>query len=530
MSLTIYDTTLRDGAQQEGISFSVQDKLKIAGLLDRLGVDVIEGGWPGSNPKDAEFFQRATDLGLDHATLSAFGSTRHAGRHVEDDPGLGALLGAQTEAVALFGKASAVHVRRVLGVTLEENLRMIEDSVAYLKEHGRFVIYDAEHVFDGYCDNPDYALATLEAAASAGADVLVLCDTNGGSLPNEIAALTAAAAKRFSVPIGIHAHNDSEMAVANSLAALQAGASHVQGTVNGMGERCGNANLCSILPALRLKMGHAEILPDRLERLTETARAISEIANLQPNLNLPYVGESAFAHKGGMHVDALAKYTRSYHHIDPRLVGNHSRVLVSELSGKGSIAYKIRECGLDIPTNGPRGRRVLTQIKDLESRGFQFDGAEGSVELLLQRSSPSYQAPFELMGFHVLVNRQEDGRLSAEAAVKLRVGEEVIHTAAEGNGPVNALDTAVRKALLPIFPRLASIHLTDYKVRILDSAGGTAAQTRVLITTSGEERCWSTVGCSANIIEASWIALGDALEYAVTIAGAGTPRTVEARG
>lgn len=533
MTPAIYDTTLRDGAQQEGISFSVQDKLKIACLLDRLGVDYIEGGWPGSNPKEAEFFQRACDLDLDHATLTAFGSTRRAGRHVEDDPGLAALLCSRTAAVALFGKASAVHVRRVLRTTAEENLRMIEDSVAYMTEHDRSVVYDAEHFFDGYREDPDYSIATLEAAARAGADVLVLCDTNGGSLPDEIATITAAVAKRFSISIGIHAHNDGEMAVANSLAAIQAGASHVQGTINGLGERCGNANLCSILPALRLKMGRAEIPRETLERLTETARAISEIANLQPDPNLPYVGESAFAHKGGMHVDALAKYDRSYQHIDPQLVGNRNRVLVSELSGKGNIAYKARELGLDIGTGGtggPRGRRVLAQIKDLESRGFQFDGAEGSVELLLQRSAPGYQAPFELMGFHVLVSRQEDGKLSAEAAVKLRVGDEVIHTAAEGNGPVNALDAAVRKALLPVFPRLDSIHLTDYKVRILDSAGGTAARTRVLITTSGEDRSWSTVGCSANIIEASWIALGDALEYAVAIAGAGTPRTVEARG
>ncbi len=521
MKITIYDTTLRDGAQQEGISFSVEDKLKIARLLDRLGVDYIEGGWPGSNPKGAEFFLRARELNLEHATLSAFGSTRRAGMEVEDDPGLAALLSAETPAVALFGKSSRVHVERVLNTALEENLRMIEDSVRYMKENGRYVIYDAEHFFDGYKDDPDFAIATLAAAASAGADVLVLCDTNGGSLPGAVAAATAEIAAKFSGPLGIHAHNDSEMAVANSLAAVQAGASHVQGTMNGLGERCGNANLCSILPALRLKMGFPEIPPEKLRLLTETAHAISEIANLRLNPNLPYVGKSAFAHKGGMHVDALVKYEQSYQHIDPSLVGNYNRVLVSELSGKGNIAYTARKAGLGIAAGSPLAQRVLSRIKELESRGFQFDGAEGSVELLLRRTAPDYRVPFELLDFHVLVSKGDDGGMCAEAAVKVRVGDRVMHTAADGNGPVNALDAAVRKALLPFFPELASVHLTDYKVRILDGADGTAAQTRVLITTSSPARSWSTVGCSTNIIEASWIALADALECALAVAKRG---------
>lgn len=529
MRITIYDTTLRDGAQQEGISFSVEDKLKIARLLDRLGVDYIEGGWPGSNPKGTEFFPRAGELELDHATLSAFGSTRRAGIGVEDDPALAALLSANTPAVALFGKSSRMHVQRVLNTTLEENLLMIEETVRHMKENGRYVIYDAEHFFDGYDDDSNYAIATLAAAAAAGADVLVLCDTNGGSLPSAITAVTSEVAAKFSMPIGIHAHNDGEMAVANSIAAVQAGATHVQGTINGFGERSGNANLCSILPALRLKMGLSHIHLDKLQLLTETAHAISEIANMRLNSNVPYVGKSAFAHKGGMHVDALVKCEQSYQHIDPNVVGNRTRVLVSELSGKGNIAYKAREFGLGIAKESPLGRQVLVRIKDLESRGFQFDGAEGSVELLLRRAAADYRAPFELLDFHVLVSNGDNGVMSAEASVKVRVENQVMHTAADGNGPVNALDAAVRKALLPFFPNLASVHLTDYKVRILDSADGTAAQTRVLITTSDPERSWSTVGSSTNIIEASWIALADALEYAITVVERGSKRRMKER-
>ena len=517
MTITLYDTTLRDRTQGEGLSFSVDDKLKIACRLDEFGLHYIEGGWPGSNPKDMAFFARARDLPLRQAVITAFGSTRRAGRAVEEDDNIRSLVEAGTRAVAIFGKSWDLHVHRVLNTSLDENLRMIAESVGYLKAQGREVIYDAEHFFDGYRANPTYALRTLAAAEEAGADVIVLCDTNGGTLPSTLTAIIEEVKKAAGVPLGIHAHNDSELAVANSLAAVQAGIVHVQGTINGYGERCGNANLCSIIPALKLKLGYDCITDEQLRTLTSLSHYVSELANLNPDAHLPYVGRSAFAHKGGTHVNALLKCEESYQHIDPRLVGNGKRVIVSELSGKSNIAYKAQEFGLNLSTSGDRMRQVLQRIKELENQGFQFEGAEGSVELLIRRAQPEYESPFELLDFHVLVRNGYDGGMAAEATVKVRVGDQIIHTAAEGNGPVNALDVAVRKALLPFYPELADIHLTDYKVRILDGEAGTAAQTRVLIDSACGSRAWSTVGSSTNIIEASWQALADSLEYGLLI-------------
>ncbi len=513
MVIQLYDTTLRDGAQREGISLSLNDKLKIVHKLDDLGIHYVEGGWPGSNPKDAEFFAQVKGIRLKQAVITAFGSTRRADTAVEDDANIKALLEAETRAVAIFGKSWHLHVKEVLGTTLEENLAMIADSVSYVKDRGREVIYDAEHFFDGYKADPAYALQTLQMADRAGAACLVLCDTNGGTLPSQLVAIIEEVKKVTSVPLGIHAHNDSDLAVANSLAAVQAGIVHVQGTINGYGERCGNANLCSIIPNLKLKLGHDCINDDQMRRLVRVSRYVSELANLAHDAHLPYVGHSAFAHKGGMHVNALLKCEESYQHIDPALVGNHKRVVVSELSGKSNIAYKIEEFGLN-PSLGPdQMREILQQIKDLESRGFQFEGAEGSLELLIRRAQPGYKPPFELVDFHVLVEKRQYRGMLAEVTIKVRVGDEVMHTAAEGNGPVNALDTAARKALLPFYPQLSEIHLTDYKVRILDSEAGTGAQVRVLIDSACGTRTWSTVGSSPNIIEASWQALADSLEY-----------------
>ncbi len=518
MVIQLYDTTLRDGTQREGISLSLNDKLKIVRSLDELGIHYIEGGWPGSNPKDAEFFAQAQGMPLEQAVIAAFGSTRRAGTAVEDDANIQALLEAATSAVTIFGKSWRLHVTQVLGTTLEENLAMIADSVGYLKERGREVIYDAEHFFDGYRADPAYALRTLQMAEKAGADCLVLCDTNGGTLPSELTAIIEQVKEVTSTPLGIHAHNDSDLAVANSLAAVQAGVVHVQGTINGYGERCGNANLCSIIPNLKLKLGYDCISEEQLRRLSSASRYVSELANLAHDAHLPYVGHSAFAHKGGMHVNALLKCEESYQHVDPAHVGNRKRVVVSELSGKSNIAYKIEEFGLN-PALGPaQTQQILQQVKDLERQGFQFEGAEGSLELLIRRGQPGYEPPFELVDFRVLVEsggrpRYQDRGMLAEVAIKVRVGDEIMHTAAEGNGPVNALDLAARKALLPFYPQLADIHLTDYKVRILDSEAGTAAQVRVLIDSACGARTWSTVGSSANIIEASWQALADSLEY-----------------
>jgi len=513
--IQLYDTTLRDGTQQEGMSLSLDDKLKIARVLDDLGVDYIEGGWPGSNPKDIAFFEQARDLSLRHATITAFGSTRRAGVPVDQDAQICALLEAGTRAVAIFGKSWDLHVTDVLHTTLDENLHMIEESVSFVRAQGREVIYDAEHFFDGYRADPKYAIRALHAAARAGASVLVLCDTNGNTMPADLQAIVTEVARQVDAPLGIHCHNDSGLAIANTLLAVQSGAIHVQGTINGYGERCGNADLCAVIPNLQLKLGYRCVSDEQLRSLVEVAHYVSNRANLAPNPQQPYVGRSAFAHKGGMHVNAVLKCAESFQHIDPALVGNQRRIVVSELGGRSNILYKVREFGLGIDMDRDQARLVADTIKSLENRGFQFEGAEASVEVLIRRNQPGYQPPFELIDFHVLVRDKQDGMMTSEAMVKIRVGDQVMLTAAEGNGPVNALDQAVRKALLPHYPQLAPIHLTDYKVRILDGDAGTAAQTRVLIDSSDGERTWSTVGSSPNIIEASWQALADSLEYAL---------------
>ncbi len=518
--MQLYDTVLRDGAQREGISFSVTDKLDIVQKLDQLGIHFIEGGWPGSNPKDVEFFNRARQLTLHNAILVAFGSTRRSKAKAEKDANLQALAEAGVKAVTIVGKSSALQVSQVLETTLEENLSMIADSIRYLKTKGLTVFFDAEHFFDGFKNNPDYALRCLTVAAEAGGDCLVLCDTNGGTVPAEVIAAIAVVKGVTSVPLGIHAHNDAELAVANTLAAVNAGVTQVQGTINGYGERCGNANLCSVIPALKLKMGIDCVTDEQLARLTEVAHYVSEVANLIPDAFLPYVGLSAFSHKGGLHVAGLTRWESSYQHVDPALVGNRPKVLVSELSGKGNIIYKARELGISLPREGKEAKNLLERIKWLESHGFQYENAEASFELLLRKAQADYQPPFELVDFMVVVEtrRRKPTRRSleetlSEAMIKVRVGTEVMHTAAEGNGPVNALDQALRKALLPFYPSLAQLKLVDYKVRILEESIGTGSQVRVLIESSDGVSEWRTVGSSTNIIEASWMALADSVEY-----------------
>jgi len=519
MAVQLYDTTLRDGAQQEGISFSVEDKLKIAQRLDELGIDFIEGGWPGSNPKDTEFFARAEDLKLNHAILVAFGSTRRSNCKAEEDDNLQALLEAKTERVTIVGKAWDKQVTRVLETSLEENLNMIKDSITYLKLKGLRVFFDAEHFFDGYSRNPEYALKVVTTAAEAGAECVVLCDTNGGSLPQQIVKAIEDVRKLSSVSLGIHAHNDAELAVANSLAAVQAGVIQIQGTINSYGERCGNANLCSIIPTLKLKMGVDCITEEQLHKLTELSRYVSELANLPHYARLPYVGADAFTHKGGAHVSGLIKWEDSYQHINPKSVGNRSHVVISELAGKGSIVYKAKEHSLPVP-KGREAEKILKQIKSLEKQGFQYDSAEASFDLLLHRAQPEYKPPFELVDFMVVVEKHrrppssgDQDEALAEASVKVKVDDRVVHTAAEGNGPVNALDEALRKALIQFYPHLTAVTLTDYKVRILEETAGTASRVRVLIESSDGKEHWRTVGSSTNIIEASWLAVSDSIEY-----------------
>jgi len=519
-SVQLYDTTLRDGAQKEGISFSVVDKLNIAKKLDELGIHFIEGGWPGSNPKDIEFFAKAQSLTLSHAKLVAFGSTRRPETKAETDVNLQALADAKVKVVTIVGKSSELQVTRVLETTLEENLAMIADSIGYLKAKGLTVFFDAEHFFDGFKANPSYALRTLEAAAEAGADCLVLCDTNGGSMPHEITVAIEAAKKVTAVPLGIHAHNDAELGVADTLAAVNAGVSHVQGTINGYGERCGNANLCSVIPDLKLKMGVDCIADEQLAKLTEVSHYVSEVANLIPDTSMPYVGFSAFSHKAGLHVSGFTKWAESYQHIGPAQVGNQPKALVSEMSGRKNIIYKAKEMGLDLPSRGKEAQALLDRVKLLESRGFQYENAEASFELLVHRAKPGYKPPFELVDFMVVVEKrrrpptQKDlEEMLSEAMVKVKVDGEIIHTAAEGSGPVNALDGALRKALLQFYPKLVQVKLIDYKVRILEESGGTESQVRVLIESSDGVEEWRTVGSSTNIIEASWLALADSLEY-----------------
>ncbi|HWP34585.1 MAG TPA: citramalate synthase, partial [Thermodesulfobacteriota bacterium] len=514
--IDLYDTTLRDGTQGEDIAFSVHDKIRIAHRLDELGIRYIEGGWPGSNPRDIDFFDAVKRERFVQARIAAFGSTRRARLSAEDDPNLQALLRAETPVVTIFGKSWDLHVREALRISLEENLELIHDSVRFLKSRVDEVVYDAEHFFDGYAANPAYALQTLEAAADAGADVLVLCDTNGGSLVSRVAAVTAEVVRRFARPIGIHTHNDAELAVANALAAVEAGARHVQGTINGFGERCGNANLISIIPNLQLKMGYEVVTPEQLARLREVSRFVYELANIVPLKRQPYVGDSAFAHKGGVHVSAVQRNARTYEHIEPERVGNRTRVLVSDLSGKSTILAKAAELGLDLSDTDPVVQRVLERIKTLEHRGYQFEGAEGSFELLMKRALGRHGPAFELLGFRVIAEKRAPGEPTlAEATVMVNVDGQVEHTAAVGEGPVNALDRALRKALERFYPELREVRLLDYKVRILNSQAGTAAVTRVLIESGDHEDKWSTVGVSENIIEASWEALTDAIEYKI---------------
>src|SRR5450759_3526176 len=516
--IEIYDTTLRDGTQRKDISLSCNDKLNIARRLDDLGVTYIEGGWPGSNPKDEEFFRLALDEPWKNAKITAFGATCNPSKDPADDANIRALLDSGTAYCTVFGKTSTLHVKEVIHTTLENNLRIIEQSLAYLKANGRQVIYDAEHFFDGYKEDPAYALETLRAAQRGGAITLVLCDTNGGSMPWEITEMVRAVKAALDVPLGIHTHNDSENAVANSLAALREGCIQVQGTINGYGERCGNANLCSIIPDLELKMGVKCIPEGNLAKLYELSHYVSEVANLSPDEHLAYVGKAAFAHKGGIHVAAIRRNINSYQHIDPALVGNEMEVLVSELSGRGNLLSKAEEYGLSLSQTRDVGE-VLVDLKALEAQCFSFEAAEASVVMMLKRAQEDYKPLIELIDFTSIVEHRQGRGIFAEATVKVCVQGEVLHTAAEGNGPVNALDTALRKALIAPYPQIARFHLADYKVRILDGNNGTRATTRVLIDTQNDLQNWSTVGASANIIEASWRALVDSFEYGLMVVG-----------
>lgn len=509
----LFDTTLRDGTQGEGISLSVEDKLKIAAKLDELGVHYIEGGWPGSNSKDMEFFERVRGLGLKHAKITAFCSTRRKGIAPEDDQNLKAVLESGVKVATIFGKSWDFHVHTALQTSLEENLAMIYDSVKFLKSKGLEVIYDAEHFFDGYKNNKDYALETIRKAEEAGADWIVLCDTNGGSLPDEIRAIVSDVCSRMRTPIGIHAHNDCELGVANSLAAVQAGARQVQGTINGYGERCGNANLTSIIPNLQLKLGYSCISPEQLKSLYQTARFVSEVANVSMPVNQPYVGSAAFAHKGGVHVSAILKHPKTYEHIDPQLVGNKQRVLVSELAGQSNLVFKAKELNLDIDMDNSQAKEIIQKIKELEHQGYQFEGADASLELLLREANGHKDEIFTLEKAKITIEKTGDGPFVSEAVIKINVQGESVYTVAEGNGPVNALDKALRQALEQFYPTLGSMHLTDYKVRVIDEKDATAAKVRVLIETSDKENTWSTVGVSGNVIEASWHALVDGLRY-----------------
>ncbi|RJX18317.1 MAG: citramalate synthase [Desulforudis sp.] len=513
--IQIYDTTLRDGAQGEGISFSLEDKIRIARRLDKIGVHYIEAGWPGSNPKDMEFYRRMLDYPFRSARLAAFCSTRRAGTVPEDDANLRAVLDCGVRTATMVGKSWDFHVFRALNTTLEENLDMVRQSVAFLKAHGLEVIYDAEHFFDGYKAQPEYALATLKAAQEAGADTIVLCDTNGGTLPTEITEIVSRVCGELRVPVGIHTHNDSGLAVANSIMAVEAGAVMVQGTVNGYGERCGNADLCVVIPNLAVKKRLSTIPRENLVYLTDLSRYVSEIANMNPDPRQPYVGSSAFAHKGGIHVNALLKDSGTYEHIPPESVGNTRRVLVSELSGISNLVYKFRELNLNGNHHGEENRQLLAQLKELESQGFQFEGAEGSLELLLRKAYDGYRRPFALEGMRLLTDLKDDRVIHSEAVIKLKVNDQIVHTAAEGNGPVNALDNALRKALEEFFPGINEMQLNDYKVRVLDEKAGTEAVVRVLIETGDGRKTWGTVGVSSNIIEASWQALADSFAYGI---------------
>jgi 2-isopropylmalate synthase len=513
-SVKIYDTTLRDGAQAEDIAFSVEDKLRIAQRLDELGIHYIEGGWPGSNPKDLQFFQEIKSIPLSQTKIVAFGSTCRVGVLPQNDPNIRALIDAGTEVVTIFGKSWDIHPLEALNITLDQNLEIIYQSICFLKDRVFEVIFDAEHFFDGFKSNPQYALATLRVAQEAEADWIVLCDTNGGTFPYEVQSIVKEVKKEITVPLGIHVHNDTEMAVANTLLAVKEGIALVQGTINGYGERCGNANLCSIIPNLKLKMGMDCISDAQLKKITEVSRFVSELANLPHHKYLPYVGDSAFAHKGGVHVSAIRKSGVTYEHVQPEHVGNRQRVLISDLSGESNILYKAAAFKIDIESKDPKVRVILDTLKQLENQGFQFEGAEGSFEILIKKALGQHKKFFELMGFRVIVEKgEEEGLPLSEATIMVRVGDQVEHTAAVGNGPVNALDNAIRKALEKFYPELKEVKLLDYKVRILSTKDGTAAKTRVLIESGDGESKWGTVGVSENIIQASWQALVDSIDY-----------------
>jgi len=523
VSVELYDTTLRDGAQSEGISFSLVDKLHIAQKLDELGIHYIEGGYPGSNPKDAEFFQKVPEVKLNNARIVVFGSTRRVGLKAEEDDAVTIMANSGAQAAMIVAKASDLQVKHVLDTTLDENLGMIADTIRYLKSKGMTVFLDAEHYFDGYKSNPDYSLRCVMAAADAGTDCVVLCDTNGGALPDEIEKAVKAAKRATKVALGIHTHNDGGMAVANTLVAVKAGVIHVQGTINGYGERTGNANLCSIIPALKLKMGIDCVTEEQLSKLTDVSHYVSELANLVSDPYAPYVGASAFSHKAGYHMDGITKWPDAYQHVDPSKVGNKQRTVVSELSGKRNITYIAAKMGIKLPPRAPETRAILQKVKQLENQGFQYENAEASFEMLVRRAIPDYKPPFELVDYMVVVENKrrhstktDSDEMLSEAVVKVKVEGEVIHTAAEGNGPVNALDQALRKALLQYYPSLASVKLVDYKVRILEESTGTGSQVRVLIESSDGTDEWTTVGSSTNIIEASWMALADSVEYWLT--------------
>jgi len=511
--VTLYDTTLRDGTQREGMSLSVDDKLRIAMRLDDLGIHYIEGGFPGSNPKDIEFFERARGLKLTNATISAFGATCRKGVSAEDDEGLQALLETGCAALCIFGKAWDVHVTETLKATLEENVRMVRDSVAFLKGAGRTVFFDAEHFFDGYAHNAGYALEVCRAAADAGADAVVLCDTNGGTLPHDIRRVVLTVSEVLRVPLGIHAHNDNACGVANSIVAVDSGCTHVQGTSNGYGERAGNADLFSIIPALVLKMGDDCISRDQLKLLTEVSHFVAETANITPNPHQPYVGTSAFAHKGGVHASAAARLSEAYEHIEPASVGNLARVVVSELAGRASLTMKAQEMGIDLSGDPATVGKVLDGIKELEHRGYSFEAADASLEIMLKKELGTYEPFFALESFRCIMEKREDGRVMTEATIKVHVSGHRFIATAEGNGPVNALDRALRLAIEKFYPSLSAIELSDFKVRVLDETKGTGAVTRVLIESEDGEKSWGTVGVSENIIEASWEALVDSIEF-----------------
>lgn len=511
--IEIFDTTLRDGTQGEKVCLSAIDKIRIAKRLDSFGVDYIEGGWPGSNPKDMEFFRLASEDQFSHSKIVAFGSTCRAGSDPGDDKNIQFLLDADTSTVSIFGKSWLLHVNQALKISPQENLDIINKSVRYLKEHGKEIIYDAEHFFDGYKNNPDYALKTLQAAEAAGADTLVLCDTNGGTLPHEVSKIVEEVRPLTTAKLGIHAHNDCDLAVANSIAAVAAGCQHVQGTINGYGERCGNTNLCSVIPNLQIKQNYRCVPVSSLNKLTSLSSFVSELANVGHNTRMPFTGRSAFAHKGGVHVSAVMKNETTYEHIQPENVGNKRRVLMSDLSGKSNVLYKAKELGFDIDKSGANVPEIVERLKSLENEGFQFEAAEASFELLVKKMSEPFSDFFELEGFRVIMERDASGESRSEATIRVNVQGQLEHSAAEGNGPVHALDGALRKALCKFYPDIADVILKDYKVRVLNEKDGTGAKVRVLIDSGKNESSWGTVGVSKNIVDASWQALADSMNF-----------------